>query len=115
MIGVFVRRGPWGVVHATWPESARAHLRLESLLELPDAEPAAERLETGSGDRTKPVRQNWRAVLAFTYTGHACLMAQRALGKPCTEHSRCERISFTRKSALAGRDYFHSRALDVAD
>jgi HAD superfamily hydrolase (TIGR01549 family) len=37
MIGVFVRRGPWGVIHATWPEVARASLRLESLEELPGA------------------------------------------------------------------------------
>jgi HAD superfamily hydrolase (TIGR01549 family) len=37
MVGVFVRRGPWGVIHATWPEVARADLRLESLEELPEA------------------------------------------------------------------------------
>jgi HAD superfamily hydrolase (TIGR01549 family) len=37
MIGVFLRRGPWGIIHATWPEAARADLRLESLKELPDA------------------------------------------------------------------------------
>jgi HAD superfamily hydrolase (TIGR01549 family) len=37
MIGVFLRRGPWGVIHATWPEAARADLRLESLEELPVA------------------------------------------------------------------------------
>jgi len=37
MIGVFVRRGPWGVIHAGWPEAARASLRLESLEELPEA------------------------------------------------------------------------------
>ena len=37
MIGIFVRRGPWGVIHATWPEVARANLRLESLEELPAA------------------------------------------------------------------------------
>jgi HAD superfamily hydrolase (TIGR01509 family) len=37
MTGVFVRRGPWGVIHATWPEVARADLRLENLEELPEA------------------------------------------------------------------------------
>jgi HAD superfamily hydrolase (TIGR01549 family) len=37
MIGVFLRRGPWGVIHATWPEAVRADLRLESLEELPAA------------------------------------------------------------------------------
>lgn len=37
MVGVFLRRGPWGVVHATWPEVARATVRIESLVELPDA------------------------------------------------------------------------------
>jgi HAD superfamily hydrolase (TIGR01509 family) len=37
MTGVFVRRGPWGVIHATWPEVTRADLRLENLEELPEA------------------------------------------------------------------------------
>lgn len=37
MAGVFVRRGPWGVIHAGWPEVAQATLRLESLAELPEA------------------------------------------------------------------------------
>jgi FMN phosphatase YigB (HAD superfamily) len=37
MTGVFLRRGPWGVIHATWPEAARADLRLDSLEELPEA------------------------------------------------------------------------------
>jgi HAD superfamily hydrolase (TIGR01549 family) len=36
MRGVFVRRGPWGVIHATWPEAARADARLETLAELPE-------------------------------------------------------------------------------
>lgn len=37
MSGVFVRRGPWGVIHAAWPEVARADLRVENLEELPEA------------------------------------------------------------------------------
>lgn len=37
MVGVFLRRGPWGYVHARWPEVARANLRLERLAELPGA------------------------------------------------------------------------------
>lgn len=37
MIGIFVRRGPWGVIHAAWPEAARATARIETLAELPDA------------------------------------------------------------------------------
>jgi HAD superfamily hydrolase (TIGR01662 family) len=37
MLTVFLRRGPWGEVHATWPEVAQADLQLESLAELPDA------------------------------------------------------------------------------
>lgn len=37
MLGIFVRRGPWGVIHASWPEVARANLRLENLDELPEA------------------------------------------------------------------------------
>lgn len=37
MLGVFLRRGPWGVIHAAWPEVARADLRLETLDELPAA------------------------------------------------------------------------------
>lgn len=37
MLGVFVRRGPWGVIHATWPQAACASLRLENLADLPAA------------------------------------------------------------------------------
>jgi HAD superfamily hydrolase (TIGR01549 family) len=37
MFGVFVRRGPWGVIQASWPEAAHVHLRLETLDELPGA------------------------------------------------------------------------------
>jgi HAD superfamily hydrolase (TIGR01549 family) len=36
MASVFVRRGPWGWMHAERPEIERAHIRLESLLDLPD-------------------------------------------------------------------------------
>ncbi|HEY3890080.1 MAG TPA: HAD family hydrolase [Caulobacteraceae bacterium] len=34
MTAVFIRRGPWGIVHAGWPDVARADARLESLSEL---------------------------------------------------------------------------------
>lgn len=34
MVSVFLRRGPWGVVHATRPEAGRADHRIESLHEL---------------------------------------------------------------------------------
>jgi FMN phosphatase YigB (HAD superfamily) len=37
MRGVFLRRGPWGVVHARWPEVERADARIASLAELPAA------------------------------------------------------------------------------
>ncbi len=37
MKAVFIRRGPWGVLQADWPEAARAHARIESLAELPEA------------------------------------------------------------------------------
>jgi FMN phosphatase YigB (HAD superfamily) len=36
MAAVHVRRGPWGVLHAEWPEAALATLRLGSLAELPE-------------------------------------------------------------------------------
>jgi hypothetical protein len=35
MIAVFLRRGPWGYIHAMHPDSAKAHLRVKSLDELP--------------------------------------------------------------------------------
>ncbi len=35
MLAVFIRRGPWGHIHATWPEVAEADHRIESLAELP--------------------------------------------------------------------------------
>lgn len=34
MTAVFIRRGPWGHLHASWPEVERAHIRLESLWDL---------------------------------------------------------------------------------
>jgi HAD superfamily hydrolase (TIGR01509 family) len=37
MTAVFLRRGPWGYVHAGWPEADAADLRIESLAELPAA------------------------------------------------------------------------------
>ncbi|HVF04678.1 MAG TPA: HAD family hydrolase [Frankiaceae bacterium] len=37
MTAVFLRRGPWGYVHAAWPEAASADVRIDSLAELPDA------------------------------------------------------------------------------
>lgn len=37
MVAVFLRRGPWGYVHATWPEAAAADVRVDSLRDLPGA------------------------------------------------------------------------------
>ncbi len=37
MVGVFLRRGPWGYLQASWPEAERAHVTLDSLAELPEA------------------------------------------------------------------------------
>jgi FMN phosphatase YigB (HAD superfamily) len=37
MVGVFLRRGPWGIMHAMRPEVDRATIRIDSLAELPDA------------------------------------------------------------------------------
>jgi len=36
MVAVFVRRGPWGYIHATHPEVAQAQLKIASLGELPE-------------------------------------------------------------------------------
>jgi HAD superfamily hydrolase (TIGR01549 family) len=36
MVAVFLRRGPWGHLHAAHPDAARAHLRVASLQELAD-------------------------------------------------------------------------------
>ena len=36
MVAVFLRRGPWGFMHAEQPEIAQAHLRLDSLAALPE-------------------------------------------------------------------------------
>jgi FMN phosphatase YigB (HAD superfamily) len=35
MTGVFLRRGPWGRVHASWPDVRRATACIDSLNELP--------------------------------------------------------------------------------
>jgi HAD superfamily hydrolase (TIGR01549 family) len=37
MVAVFLRRGPWGYLHAARPEAARAAIRIDSLAELPAA------------------------------------------------------------------------------
>jgi HAD superfamily hydrolase (TIGR01509 family) len=37
MTAVFLRRGPWGFIHADWPEAGEADIRVESLAELPAA------------------------------------------------------------------------------
>lgn len=34
MVAVHLRRGPWGVVQAGWPEAARAHVRADGLHEV---------------------------------------------------------------------------------
>lgn len=34
---VFIRRGPWGVAHAGWPQAAQADLRIETLDRLAEA------------------------------------------------------------------------------
>jgi HAD superfamily hydrolase (TIGR01549 family) len=34
MAAIFIRRGPWGIDHAGWPEAAQADARLETLSEL---------------------------------------------------------------------------------
>ena len=36
MKAVFVRRGPWGWMHAELPDIQKAHIRLETLMDLPD-------------------------------------------------------------------------------
>lgn len=35
MQAVFIRRGPWGYLHSTWPEMAQVRYRIDSLNELP--------------------------------------------------------------------------------
>lgn len=37
MMSVLIRRGPWGFIHADWPEAATAALRIDGLDELPQA------------------------------------------------------------------------------
>jgi HAD superfamily hydrolase (TIGR01549 family) len=47
MWAVFLRRGPWGHIHATWPERDQAHVSIERLDELPPLL----RPDPGSGPR----------------------------------------------------------------
>ena len=35
MLAVHIRRGPWGYLHAEWPEARRADIRIDSLAQLP--------------------------------------------------------------------------------
>lgn len=48
MTAVLIRRGPWGYIHATWPEAALAHARIDGLGELVGA---IEQTPTGRLDR----------------------------------------------------------------
>ena len=41
MMAVFVKRGPWGWMHAELPGIQQAHMRLDNLLDLPDRLAAA--------------------------------------------------------------------------
>lgn len=36
MRAIFLRRGPWGYIHAAWPEAERVTCRIDGLRELPD-------------------------------------------------------------------------------
>jgi FMN phosphatase YigB (HAD superfamily) len=36
LVAVLVRRGPWVVLQAAWPEASRAHATVDSLAEVPD-------------------------------------------------------------------------------
>jgi FMN phosphatase YigB (HAD superfamily) len=47
MLAVFIRRGPWGVIHADRPEATEADLRIEGLEEL------GERLQTLASERSR--------------------------------------------------------------
>lgn len=37
LVSVFLARGPWGLIHARWPEAGQADIRIDSLCELLDA------------------------------------------------------------------------------
>jgi HAD superfamily hydrolase (TIGR01549 family) len=37
MLAVFLRRGPWGYIQASWPEAEQADISIQSLAELPEA------------------------------------------------------------------------------
>jgi len=37
MLAIHLRRGPWGLIHATWPEAALADVHLDGLTDLPAA------------------------------------------------------------------------------
>jgi FMN phosphatase YigB (HAD superfamily) len=36
MMAVLIRRGPWGYLHAEWPQAAQADGVVDTLLEIPD-------------------------------------------------------------------------------
>ena len=59
MVGVFLRRGPWGHIHATRDEVRRAHVRLDTLAELPDA------LERLDRERRQMERDTRKAAATF--------------------------------------------------
>jgi FMN phosphatase YigB (HAD superfamily) len=53
MVSVFLRRGPWGLAHARWPEAQLASFRIERLTELPESLASLED-DTDDEDRAEP-------------------------------------------------------------
>jgi HAD superfamily hydrolase (TIGR01549 family) len=53
MWAVFLRRGPWGHIHATWPEHSQAHAQIDSLAELPALLSSSEANHEGSRSITR--------------------------------------------------------------
>jgi hypothetical protein len=62
MVAVFIRRGPWGHLHAHWPEAGLADARIDSLSELPGGLAGVESL--GVGYPSRPAASSASSQLA---------------------------------------------------
>jgi len=95
---IFLRRGPWGHIHATWPEREQAHAQIASLASLKrwyaarrDTGPLTSRPPSGgSARRIAPAQDDdlHAQVLAFP---DATIPAQHAAehhDDQCVEHDR---------------------------
>ncbi len=94
MVAVHIRRGPWGHLHAEWPAAADAHLRIDSLAELPAG------LSALPDERTT-VRLNDDGFVHDQYASTAKLETRIAVWQPAAAGRSPQDVAIARLAARA--------------